>query len=80
MDLLENMLDVLNEAIFLICFGLDMNKIYVSSCKWHGHIDGTLWLESEAHLKMVMASQAVESPVEAVLNIGEALIPCAWML
>ena len=41
MDLLVNMLDVLNEAIFLICFELDMSQIYVSSYKWHGHINGT---------------------------------------
>ena len=27
-----------------------------------------------------MASGAVESPIIAVLNIGEALIPCVWML
>ncbi|MCY6525157.1 hypothetical protein, partial [Actinobacillus pleuropneumoniae] len=33
MDLLANMLDVLNEVIFFICFGLDMSRIYVSSCK-----------------------------------------------
>ena len=41
MDLLANMLDVLNEVVCLICFRLDMSRIYMSSCKWHGHIDGT---------------------------------------
>ena len=74
------MLDVLNEAIFLICFRLDMSQICVSSYKWHDHINGTEWLESQAHLKRVVASCAVESPVVAMLNIGEALVPCAWML
>ena len=41
MALLANMLDVLNEAICLICFELDMSQIYVNSCKWHSHINGT---------------------------------------
>ena len=80
MDLLVNMLDVLNEVVCLICFRLDMSQIYVSSYKWHGHINGTLWLESQSHLKRVMASRAVESPVVVVLNIREALFPCAWIL
>jgi len=80
MDLLVNMVDVLNEVICLICFGLDMHWIYVSSCKWHNHINGRKWLESQAHLKRVVVSWAMEILVVAMLNIGEALIPCAWML
>ena len=80
MELLANMLDVLNEDVFLICFALDMSRICLSSCKWHGHINETQWLESQAHLKRVMANQVVESLIIAVLNIGEALIPCAWMI
>lgn len=40
----------------------------------------TKWLESQAHLKGVIASQVMESLVIVVLDIGEALIPCAWIL
>lgn len=40
MELLANMLDVLNEAGYVICFELDMCRICVSSYKWHGHING----------------------------------------
>jgi hypothetical protein len=37
-------------------------------------------LESEPHLKEDMVGGAMESHVVAVLNIGENLIPCTWML
>ena len=80
MDLLANMLDVLNEVGCLVYFGLDMSQICVSSYKWHGHINGAKWLEFQAHLKKVVASRAMESPIIVVLNIGEALIPCVWTL
>ena len=40
-DLLANMLDVLNEVVYLICFRLDMRRIYPSGCKLYGHINGT---------------------------------------
>ena len=33
-----------------------------------------------SHLKMVVAYRAMESPVIAVLDIREDLIPCAWIL
>ena len=41
MDLLTDVLNVLNEAISLVNFGLDMSQIFMSSCKWYGHINGT---------------------------------------
>ena len=40
-DLLANVLNVLNEVICLVDFGLDMSRIYLSHCKWYGHINGT---------------------------------------
>ena len=41
MDLIEDVLDVLNEFVYLIVFGLDMSWICLSSYKWYGHINGT---------------------------------------
>jgi len=41
MDLLVDVLNVLNEAISLVNFGLEMSRSYLSSCKWYGHINGT---------------------------------------
>jgi hypothetical protein len=37
-------------------------------------------LESQTHLKWAMVGGAMESPVVIVLNIGETLVPCMWML
>ena len=41
MDLLVDVLNVLNEVVSLVSFRLDMSRIYLSSCKWYGHINGT---------------------------------------
>ena len=79
MELLVDVLNLLNEAICLVSFGLDMSWICLSHYKWYGYINWTHWLASQAHLKMVMASRDVESLVVAVLDIGDPLIPCAWI-
>lgn len=79
MDLMVDMLHVLNEFVFLINFGMYMSRICMSSCKWYGHINGTWWLESQAHLESIVASRTVESSVIVVLDIWEALIPCVCM-
>ena len=41
MDLLANVMNVLNEVVFLFKFELDMSQIFLSSYKWYGHINGT---------------------------------------
>ena len=41
MNLLEDVLNVLDEAIFFVKFGLDMSRIGLSSHKWHGYVNGT---------------------------------------
>ena len=55
MNLLEDVLNALDEAIFFVNFKLDMSQIYLSSRKWHAYVNGTYWLESQAHLKGAMA-------------------------
>ena len=44
-DLLANVLNVLNEVVSPVSFGLDMSRICLSSYKWYGHNNGTEWLE-----------------------------------
>ena len=41
MNLLADLLNVLDEAIFFVSFQLDMSRIGLSSRKWHGYINGT---------------------------------------
>jgi hypothetical protein len=40
----------------------------------------TQGLEFQSHLQWAMADGAMESLIVTVLNIGETLIPCTWML
>ena len=41
MNLLVNVLNVLNEAVHLGNFKMDMSLIILSSCKWHRYVNGT---------------------------------------
>ena len=41
MNLLADVLNALNEVVSPISFILDINRIFLSSCKWYGHINGT---------------------------------------
>ena len=41
MNLLVDVLNVLNEAIFLVSLRLNMGSICLSSRKWHGYVNGT---------------------------------------
>ena len=41
MNLLADVLDALDEAIYFVNFRLDMSRIGLSSRKWHGYVNGT---------------------------------------
>ena len=41
MNLLADVLNALDEAIRFVDFRLDMSQIGMSSCKWHGYVNGT---------------------------------------
>ena len=41
MNLLEDVLNALDEAICFVNFQLDMSRIGLSSHKWHGYVNGT---------------------------------------
>ena len=41
MNLLEDVLNALDEAVRFDNFRLDMSRIALSSRKWHGYVNGT---------------------------------------
>ena len=41
MNLLEDVLNALDEVVCFVIFTLDMSRIGLSSCKWHGYVNGT---------------------------------------
>ena len=41
MNLLADVLNALDEVVHFVSFKLDMSRIGLSSCKWHGYINGT---------------------------------------
>ena len=41
MNLFADVLNALNEVVRLVSFRLDMSRIYLSSHKWHGYVNGT---------------------------------------
>ena len=41
MNLLVDVLNVLDEVVCFVSFRLDMSQIVLSSCKWHGYVNGT---------------------------------------
>ena len=41
MNLLADVLNALDEAILFVNFRVDMSRIGLSSCKWHGYVNGT---------------------------------------
>ena len=40
MGMLANVLNALNEVVSPFSFGLHVSRIYLSRCKWYGHING----------------------------------------
>ena len=41
MNLLADVLNALDEVFCFVSFRLDMSQISLSSCKWHGYVNGT---------------------------------------
>jgi hypothetical protein len=42
-------------------------------------INGTQWLKSQTHLKGIVVGRVMKGFFVAMLNIGDTLIPYAWM-
>jgi hypothetical protein len=80
LDLLVDVLNPLNESGGFVDRRLIMGRVCLCGGKRKCNINGSQGLESQPHLKWAMVGGAMESPVVTVLNIGETLVPCTWML
>jgi hypothetical protein len=75
-----DVLNPLNESGGFVDRRLIMGRVCLCGGKRKCNINGSQGLESQPHLKWAMVGGAMESPVVTVLNIGETLVPCTWML
>jgi hypothetical protein len=80
LDLLVDVLNLLNEFGGFISLRLNMGRVFLCGGNRYCNINGTQGMESQPHLKWDMAGGAMEIPIVTMLNIGETLIPCTWML
>jgi hypothetical protein len=80
LDLLEDVLNPFNESGGFVDRRLVMRRLCLCGGMRKCNINGSQGLESQPHMKLAMADGAMQSPVVIVLNIGETLIPCRWML
>ena len=79
MDLLSEAMDLFNEPSGFVRLCVSMRGFSLCGCKWKSYINGAQWLKSQAYLKWVVASRAVNSSVVVVLHIKSVVVPCAWM-
>jgi hypothetical protein len=80
LDLLADVLNLLNESGGFFDRRMIIGRVCLGGGKRNCNINGSQGLESKTHLKWAMVGRAMESPVVIVMNIGDTLIPCMWML
>jgi hypothetical protein len=80
MDLLANVMNTFNKIGGFVSFILNMGRFYLCGHKGQCNINGIQRLDSQPHLEGLATTQAMEIYVVVVLNIGENLIPCAWII
>jgi hypothetical protein len=80
MDLLVDVLNPFNKLGVFFGLILNMGIFFLCNRKGQCDINGTQCLKSYPDLKGVVVDQAMESYVVVVLNIGETLIQCVWMI
>ena len=79
MDLLSDVLNIFNEPGGFVGFCMSMRGFVLCGFKGKSYINGAQWLKSQAYLKWVVASRAMNSSIVDVLHIGKDVIQCAWM-
>jgi hypothetical protein len=82
-NLLDLLVDVMNPLDEPSGFGdhrLVRGRVYMCGGKRKCNIKGSQGLESQTHLKWVVADGTMESHIVAVLDIWETLVPCTGML
>ena len=80
MDLFLNVLNSFNEPGCSVHLYVLMGRISLCGCKWEGDINGSQGLESEAYMKRVVSSTAMNGSIVTVLHIRKTIIPCVRML
>jgi hypothetical protein len=79
MDLLLDVLNLFIELGVFFSLCVTMRRFNLCGCKGKIYVNGIQWLKSEAYLKQVVSSRAMNSFVVVVLHIRKVVIPCAWM-
>jgi hypothetical protein len=79
MKFLFDVLDAHNEFVFPINLCLSMGGLFSCGCNGKSYVNGGQWLETQAHLKRVVANRVVEGSIVAMLNIRNTCITCVWM-
>jgi hypothetical protein len=80
LDLLADVLNPLDESGGFVDRRLIMERVCLCGGNTKCKINGSQGLECQTHLKWAMADGTMESPVIAVLDIWETLVPCTRML
>jgi hypothetical protein len=76
LDLLVDVLNLINESSGFVYHRLIRGRVCLCGGKRKCNINGFQGLESQTHLKCVMASGTMESHVVTVLDIWQTLVPC----
>ena len=79
MDLLSDVLNLFNEHGGFVSLYVSVRGFNLCGCKGKSYINGAQWLKSQAYLKWVVASRAMNSSIVAMLNIKKVVIPHARM-
>jgi hypothetical protein len=79
MKLLLDVMDSFNTFGCLINLCLSMRGFFICNYNGQSYINGGQWLEPKAHLKRDVSNRFMDGFVVDMLNIGNDLIPCAWM-
>ena len=79
LDLLSDVLNLFNEPGGFVILCVSMRGFDLCGCKRKSYINGAQWLKSQAYLKWVVSSRAMNRYVVVVLHIRKVIIPCAWM-
>jgi hypothetical protein len=80
LDLFADVLNLLNETSDFLDRRLIKGRVCMCGGKRESNINGSQGFESQTHLKWAMDDGTMESPVVTMLDIGETLVLCTWIL
>jgi hypothetical protein len=80
LDLLADVMNPLNEYRGFFILRMNMGRVFLCGFQRECNINGTQGLESHSHLIWDRFGGAMKISIVTMLNIGEDIIPCTWML